>query len=235
MVEESQVPKNWYFWTVVLEKTLESPLDSKIQPVNPRGNQSWIFIGRTDVEAETPIIWPSDVKSWLNWKDWCWERLKVGGEGDNRGWDGWMASPTQWTWIWVSSGSWGWTGKLGMLQSRESQQVGHDWATEMTDWLLKVALEIKNLPANQCRRCKRNGFNPWVRKIPWSRKWLPTPEFLLGKFQWQRSLWAAVHGVTRESDATEHAHTLLMNSWTPSSFLPLQIMLEGTTAFTISL
>ena len=70
MVEESWAPKNWCFWTVVLEKTLESPLDCKeIQPVNPRGNQSWIFTERTDVDAETPILWPPDVKSWPNWKD----------------------------------------------------------------------------------------------------------------------------------------------------------------------
>ena len=68
--KESWVPKNWNFWTVVLEKTLEGPLDCKeIQPVNPKGDQSWIFIGRTDVEAETPILWPPDVKSWLIWKD----------------------------------------------------------------------------------------------------------------------------------------------------------------------
>ena len=67
---ESWVQKNWCFWTVVLEKTLESPLDCKeIQPVHPKGDQSWLFIGRTDVEAETPILWPPDVKSWLIWKD----------------------------------------------------------------------------------------------------------------------------------------------------------------------
>ena len=68
--EERWAPKNWCFWTVVLEKTLESPLDCKeIQPVHPKGNQSWVFIGRTDVEAETPILCPPDVKSWLIWKD----------------------------------------------------------------------------------------------------------------------------------------------------------------------
>ena len=67
---ESWVPKNWCFWTVVLEKILESPLDCKdIQPVHPKGNQSWIFIGRTDAEAETPILWPPDLKNWLIWKD----------------------------------------------------------------------------------------------------------------------------------------------------------------------
>ena len=68
--KESWMPKNWCFWTVVLEKTLESPLDCKeIQPVHPKGNQSWVLIGRTDVEAETPILWPTYVKSWLIWKD----------------------------------------------------------------------------------------------------------------------------------------------------------------------
>ena len=68
--KESWAPKNWCFWTVVLEKTLKSPLDCKeIQPLNPKGNQSWIFIGRTDVEAEILILWPPDVKNWLIWKD----------------------------------------------------------------------------------------------------------------------------------------------------------------------
>ena len=67
-----------------------------------------------------------------HWKRlWCWERLKAGGEGDGRGWDGWMASPTQWTWVWVNSGSWGWIGKPGILQSMGSQRIGHDWATEL--------------------------------------------------------------------------------------------------------
>ena len=100
--KESWAPKNWCFWTMVLEKTLEIPLDCKeIQPVHPKGNQSWIFIGRTDAEAETTILGPPDVKNWVIGKDWCWEGLKAGGEGDDRGWDGWMASPAQWTWVWV--------------------------------------------------------------------------------------------------------------------------------------
>ena len=122
--EESWAAKNWCFWTVVLEKTPESPLDCKeIQPVHPKGNQSWIFIGRTDAEAETLILWPPDVKNWLIWKDRCWERLKVGGEGAGRGWDGGMASPTQWTWVWVNSGSWWWTGRPGVLQSMGSKEL----------------------------------------------------------------------------------------------------------------
>ena len=95
-------PKNWCFWTVLLEKTLESPLDGKvIQPVHPKGDQSWVFIGRTDVEAESPILLATWCEKLAHLKrPWCWERLRAGGEEDNRGWDGWMASPTQWTWIW---------------------------------------------------------------------------------------------------------------------------------------
>ena len=106
--KESWVLKNWCFWTVVLEKTLESPLDCKeIQPVHYKEDQSWVFIGRTDVEDETPILWSPDGKSYAHWKRlWCWERLTAAGEGDGRGRDGWMASPTQWTWVWVDSGNW---------------------------------------------------------------------------------------------------------------------------------
>ena len=129
--KESWASKNWCFWTVMLEKTLESPLNCKeIQPVHPKGNQSWTFIGRTDAETETPILWPPDVKNWLIWKDpdagkcWRWE------EKGDRGWDGWMASPTQWTWVWVNSGSWWWTGKPGGAvghRVRESQTGLSNW------------------------------------------------------------------------------------------------------------
>ena len=87
-----------------------------------------MFIGRTDFEAETPILWPSDAKNWLIWKDPdAGERLRAGEEADDRGWDGWMASPTQWTWVWVNSGSWWWTGRPGMLQSMGSQRDTTEW------------------------------------------------------------------------------------------------------------
>ena len=89
--KESWVPKNWCFWIVVLEKTLESPLDCKeIQPVHLKGDQSWVFTGRTDVEAETPVLWSPDAKSWLTHLKilWCWKTLKEGEEGDDRRWDG---------------------------------------------------------------------------------------------------------------------------------------------------
>ena len=130
--KETWAPKNWCFWTVVLEKTFESPLDCKeIQPVHPKGDQSWVFIGKTGVEAETPILWPPHVKSWLIWKAPGWERLRAGGKGDDRGWDGWMVSPTQWTWVWVGSGSWLWIRRPGVLWFMGSQRVRRDWATEL--------------------------------------------------------------------------------------------------------
>ena len=136
--EESLVPKNWCFWTVVLEKTLERPLDCKeIQPVHSEGDQPWDFFGRNDAKAETPVLWPLHAEL-THWKRlWCWEGLGTGGEGDNRGQyqgkhpDVWMASPTQWTWVWMNSGSWWWTGRPGVLQFMGSQRVRHDWATEL--------------------------------------------------------------------------------------------------------
>ena len=93
--KESWAPKNGCLWTVVLEKTLDSPVDCKeIQPVHPKGNQSWIFIGMTDVAAETPILWPPDVKSWLIWKDSGAGKDWRQEEKGMTGWDDWMASLT---------------------------------------------------------------------------------------------------------------------------------------------
>ena len=132
--EENWVPKNWCFWTVVLKKTLESPLDCKeIQPVHPKGDQSWAFIGRTDIEAETPILCPPHGTSWLigTGRDWCWEGLRARGKGDDRRWDGWIASPTWWAWVWVNSGSWWWGGRPRVLWFIGSQRIGQDWATEL--------------------------------------------------------------------------------------------------------
>ena len=128
--KEGYAPKNWCFQIVVLEKTVESPLDCKeIQPVHLKGDQSWAFIGRTVVEAETPILWPPHAKSWLIGKDPNAEGLGAGGEGGDRGWDGWMASPTRWTWVWVNSGSWWWTGRPGLLWFMASQ----NW-TRLSIW-----------------------------------------------------------------------------------------------------
>ena len=123
---------------LVLEKTLQSPLDCKeIQPVRSEGDQPWVFTGRTDAKAEIPVLWPRHAEL-THWKRlWCWEGLGAGGEGDDRGWDGWMASLTGWTWVWVNPGSWWWTGRPGVLRFMGSQRVGHDWATEL-NWLMKL-------------------------------------------------------------------------------------------------
>ena len=123
---------------MVLEKTLESPLDCKdIQPVHPKGNQSWILKKGLKLQYFGPLVWRTDS---LEKRPWCWERLRAGGEGDDRGWDGWMTSPTQWTWVWASCGSWWWTGKPGVLQSTGSQRVRHGWATELnwTCWCVNI-------------------------------------------------------------------------------------------------
>ena len=129
--KKSWALKNWCFWTVVLEKTVESPVDCKeIQLVCLKGDQSWVFIGRTEVEAETPILWPLDVKTWLIGKDPDAGKDLRAGEGDDREWDVWMASLTQRTWVGVDSGSWWWTGRPGVLWFLGLQRVRHDWATE---------------------------------------------------------------------------------------------------------
>ena len=113
--KESWAPKKWCFWTVVLEKTLDSPLDCKeLKPVSPKGNQLW-----------------------------CWERWKAGGEEDDRGWDRWMTSRTQWTWVWASSRSWWWTGKPGELQSMGSQRVRHVWSTLLHEIMAPVPCSLR--------------------------------------------------------------------------------------------
>ena len=128
--KESWTPKNWCFWTVVLEKTLESPLDYKeIQPVNPKGNQPWIFIGRTDAEAETPILWPPDVKNWLlgkdtdSGKDWRQEEKGM-IEDEMVGWHQQLDGHEFEHVLGVGEGQ-------GSMRSMESQRVRHNWATEL--------------------------------------------------------------------------------------------------------
>ena len=124
--KESWVPKNWCFWTMVLEKTLQSPLNcQEIQSIHPKGNQSWMFIGRTDVEAGNSNTLATSCEELTHLKKpWSWERLRAGREGDDRGWDGWMVSPTQWTWVWVGCTSWWWTRRPGVL---------HPWGRKASD------------------------------------------------------------------------------------------------------
>ena len=142
--KESWVPKNWCFWTVVLEKTLENPLDCKeIKPANPKGNQFWIFIGRTDVEAETPILWPPGVKSWLIWKDpdagKDWRQEEKGMTEDEMvGGHHWLDGHEFEQALGVGD-----DGKPGVLQSMGSQRVGHNWATEL-NWIETDKVQIFN-------------------------------------------------------------------------------------------
>ena len=130
--EDSWVPKNWCFWAVVLEKTLESPLGAR------RSNQSILKEISPGCSLEGLRLklklqyFATSREELTHWKRlWCWEVLGAGGEGDDRGWDGWMASPTWWTWVWVNSRSWRWTGRPGMLQFVGLQRVRHNWVNEL--------------------------------------------------------------------------------------------------------
>ena len=130
--KENWAPKNWCFWTVVLEKTVESLLDWKeiqlviLKEINPDIHwKDWYWSWNSNILA----TW---YKKLTHWKRLCCgERLKAGGEGDGRGWEDWMASLTQRIWVWVSFRSWWWTGKPGVLWSIELQRLGHEWATEL--------------------------------------------------------------------------------------------------------
>ena len=166
-------------------RTLKSPLDCKeIKPVSPKGNQPWIFIGRSDAKAEALILWLPDAKNWLLGKAPDEGRRRRG----YRGWDGWMASPTRWTWVWVNSGSWWWTGRPGVLQSMGSQRVGRDWVTELTE--LKTS-EGGTLcpPSYVCQKLSRPflGFNKsLLHESSWVIKtWPLVPKLNL----WRSWIW----------------------------------------------
>ena len=130
--KESWAPKNWIFWTVVLEKTPKSPLDCKeikqsiLKEISPEYSLEGLML-KLKLQYFGHLMQISNSLE----KPWCWERLKTGGEGDNRGWDGWMASPTRWTWVWASSRIWWWTGNPCVIQSMGLQRVGHDWVNEL--------------------------------------------------------------------------------------------------------
>ena len=168
LYKEGWAPKNWCFWTVLLEKTLESPLDCKeIQTVHSKGDQSSVFIGRTDAEAETPILWSPHEKSWLTGKDsdagrdWGQEEKGM-TEDEMAGWhhrlDGW---------VWVNFGSWWWTGRPGVLRFIGLQIVGHNWATEL-NWTFfwNLLKKIRNLKSsNQWKRILTEN----LLQVPWAK------------------------------------------------------------------
>ena len=149
--KESWAQRDWCFWTVVLEKTPESPLDCReIQPVHPNGNRPEYSLEalmlKLKLQYSGHLMWRADS---LEKTFWCWERLKAAGEGDDRGWDGWMASPTRWTWVWANSRSWWWTRRPGMLRFMGSQRVGHDWATEL-NWIFLRFLSFLQRESCEC-------------------------------------------------------------------------------------
>ena len=124
------------------EDSWESLDCKEIQPVHPKGIHSWVFIGRTDAEAETPILWIPDGKNWLIWNDPdAGKDSRWGEKGTTGGWDGWMASLTRWTWVWIISGRWWWTGRPGVLQSMGLQRVGDDGVTGL-NWVCYITSEI---------------------------------------------------------------------------------------------
>ena len=130
--KESWVPKNWCFELCCWRRLLRVPWTARRsdQPIVKGINLEYSLEGlRMRLKFQYFATWCKELTHWK--RPWCWERLRAGGEGDNRGWDGWIASPTQWTWVWVDSGSWWWTGRLGMLQSMGLQRVRHDWVTEL--------------------------------------------------------------------------------------------------------
>ena len=204
-----------------------------------RPNQSILKEISPDYSLEGPmlkmklILWLPDAKNWLiGERPRCWESLKAGGEGVDRGWDGWMASLTEWTWIWASSGSWWWTGKADVLRCMGLQRVKHNWVTEL-NWVLKqqtyfsqfwrrreseimVRFLVKTFliyrwPSfprwhsgkESTSQSRRLRFSPWIGQIPWRRKWQPTPVFLHGKSCRLRSLAGCSPWGHKELDTTE--------------------------------
>ena len=169
--------KNWCFWTVMLEKTLESPLDCKeIQPAHPKGNQPWIFIGRTDAEAETLILMTTWCKEMTHLKrPWCWEWLKGGGEEDDRGWDGWMASLTLWTWVWATPGVGDGQGGLACCRPWGHKEL------DMTKLNWGRVMGKKESHRGEKGMAGGRGNNQ-------RRQWHPTPVLLPGKSHGRRSL-----------------------------------------------
>ena len=136
-------------------------------------------------------------------RPWYWERLKE-GQGDNRGWDGWMASPTQWTQVWVNSRSWWWTGRPGVLQSMGSQRVGHDERLNSTEWFRRWRI---------CLQLRRPGFDPWVGRIPGEGNSYPLQYSCLKNCVDRRAWWATVHEVAKSRTWLSYWQFHFHNIW----------------------
>ena len=138
-------------------------------------------------------------KELTHWKRlWCWEGLGAGGEGHNRGWDGWMASLTRWMWVWVNSGSWWWIGRPGVLWFMGLQRVGHDWVTELRSisWASQVVLVVKNLPANS-GDIRDAGSIPRSGRSPRERHGNPLQYSCLGNPMDRGAWWATVYSAAK--------------------------------------
>ena len=149
------------------------------------GCESWTI--KKSECYNTMATWCKELTHWK--RPWCWERLRAGGEGDDRGWDGWMASPTPWTWVWANSRSWWWTGRPGVLQSMGSQRVGHDWQRRLGDWTQQGLWHTSG----------DSGWRRWCGKIERGQALEKSKSFCFLQFNWSLYLewgnWALLHGV----------------------------------------
>ena len=191
----------YYMIYVVLEKTVGGPLDCKeIKPVNPKEYQSWILIRKTYAEAEAPILGHLMRKTDSLEKTLMLEKIEGRRKGNDRGWDGWMESLTQWTWVWASSRSWWWTRWPGVLQSMGSQRVGHDWVTKQKLLFEYVGPLFNARKLVNFQLCTRDSSlaasNCWFQGPQmgicpiWFWKWDLYPEFrACGSLHASRSVW----------------------------------------------
>ena len=150
--KEGWAPKNWYFELWCWRRLLRVPWTARrsnqsiLKKINPEYSLEGLML---KLKLQYLATWCDEPKYWK--RPWSWEGLGAGGEGDDRGWDGWMASPTRWTWVWVNSGRWWWTGRPGMLWFIGSQRVGHDWATELNWTALSGVMQ----------KSKQMWYNSW--------------------------------------------------------------------------
>ena len=186
-------PKNWCFWTVVLEKILRVPWTAR------RSNQWFVKQISPEYSLERLMLklqlatWCEELTHWK--RPWCWERLKAGGEGNNRGWDGWMASLNGWTWVWAGSGSWWWTGKpVCCSQSMGSQRVGHDWVTELNMTLKDSYNFTRWIWERQCGRAEEQPRVLRVFTIGFSGGWWVETQWEVRLGPHCREPWPVLYG-----------------------------------------